>query len=109
MSQKVIDHDELTDLLVGVDSSANFTSDVLDLGDKRNISIHIYTASGSPSGTWTIQGSNVNDDARFQDITSAAASSGDLLDDRQTSVRFIRIKWVGSGVGTISAVVASKA
>ncbi len=87
-------------------TSANST--VVDLSDSHTFAVQI-TATGSPSATAQVQGSNDNvnwgSDGSSISISSAGTSITNFND---RGYRYCRIALTGGGTGTITAYISSK-
>jgi hypothetical protein len=94
-----------------VDSSTDFTSAAVDLGDTTTYSFNAIFSGSNVAGTFKLQVSN--DGTNFIDLSGASSTitaSGDaLLNATDAGYRYVRYDWnYSSGTGNITVVFVSK-
>jgi hypothetical protein len=81
------------------------------IADSMLVAVHSIV-TGSPTGTLTIQGSNVDSDSSYVTLTTHALSGSAalFLDNYQPGYIFIRAKYTfSSGSGTLTVYISGKA
>jgi diaminopimelate epimerase len=102
---------KLFDLISAANAASTVTSAPLDLGDQKNLSIHVKFSSATLVGTLKLQASNDNTD--WVDITgssqSVAAGESHIWNIVDATYRNLRVVWTNSaGTGTLTAAAVIK-